>query len=227
MTNTLSTRILSGALVLVLVAAACGGSDRPDLTAERELEEFNESTTTEAPEPDPTVATTEAPETTTTTEVIETTTTAATTTTTLAPTQEEQKAEIIAAVEAYAESWRECLRQLPNCDTSALAGTRTSQQLSDTVALVDDWNSLGYRAEKVDQMVTRIDAVRFFDEASDVEVEVCETGGGILLEGDDVVDDEFVTAILYIQVLEQDGIWKVFRVTQERAASGIENDLCV
>ena len=94
-----STRVLSGAFALALVAAACSGSDGQDITAERELEEFN-NTTTQAPDPDPT--TTLAP--TTTTEVVETTTTAATTTTTLAPTEEQQKTEIIVAVEAYAES---------------------------------------------------------------------------------------------------------------------------
>ena len=216
-----STRVLSGAFALALVAAACSGSDGQDITAERELEEFN-NTTTVAPDPDPT--TTLAP--TTTTEGVETTTTAATTTTTLAPTEEQQKTEIIAAVEAYREAWRECLRQLPNCATSVLSETRTGNQLKVSTELAEEWNSLGYRAENIDSLTTRVDVVRFFDDALDVEIEACESDGVVILKGDDVIDDEYVSANLYLQILEKDGVWKVFRVSQDRAASGAEYDLC-
>ncbi len=221
MSSNVSTRVLAGAFALALVAAGCGGGGGSDPIAERELEEFN-NTTTQAPEPDPT--TTLA--TTTTTDVVETTTTAATTTTTLAPTQEQQRVEIIAAVEAYREAWRECLRQLPNCDTSVLSETRSGEQLDRSVMLATRWNADGYQARDIDSLTTRVETVSFFEGSPDVLVEVCETDGVVVFNETDPGQEGLGSALVSIMVLFDGSNWKVYQATADRSALGLENNLC-
>ena len=81
-------------------------------------------------------------------------------------------------------------------------------------------------AENIESLVTRVDLVRFFDDSESVEVEACERDGAILLQGDEIVDDEFVSSFFYLQVFNDDGIWKVFRTEDDERALGLENDLC-
>jgi hypothetical protein len=204
--------LLGTALVVLAVACSDGKTTAPASTAA----------------PSTAIPVTTAPATTPSTTAAPTTAPATTTT---VPAEERLRQDFA----AYKQSWRTCLSQLPNCDTTQLEATRVDPQLAFSNKLATDWNANGYQARNIERLTAKILGASIDPGGTTGTVVDCENDGVVIVKpsgvdggADQVINDEFVTSQVSWQVvLGPDGHWRAKQSTVIQSAVGEDKAVCV
>lgn len=222
MTTTYARRFVVVLAVLVLVGA-CSSSDAIERSetsiAVPETTERSSSTTPATSEH--TASPSTSPATTENTQL----TLPSTSEVPLANTPEE---EVVQAVAFFEEQWKECLRNLPNCDQTVATDRRLDQEAFVASTTAGGWNQNDYRTSNIDALDYRVDAVVVGPAGDTATAVVCVTDPIVLTEADGtVIDGEFYSSIADWNLSLIDGVWWLeARTVRGETSTGEENNVC-
>jgi hypothetical protein len=116
--------------------------------------------------------------------------------------------EVEQAVEFFEQQWKECLRALPNCDVEAAAERTRGDVNGDTLSTATAFNANDYRAQNIEDLDYRVDAVALSDDGVTAIATVCVTDPVAIVEADGTpVDARFVTSVQEFGLEVRDGEW--------------------
>lgn len=213
--------LLAGALLLL---ASCNGDDTT-LPSEPPVATASTSTTEPAAVSTPAPPVTSgAPETTAVettepggtsvapTSATGSTTTAQSPTSTLPSIDVDPVAAAIATVELQFELRRECVRDLPNCDTSTFEQVMVDPQLQGDRDQIAEWQAMGYVTEGAETLTFQVLEVHL-DEIIPHLV-ICQRDGGQLIrrqagQPDEIVDGGYDEKIREVHLVRRPDGWRV------------------
>ncbi len=230
-------------LISTIVFVGCSGDDEagssttieaPTTTATSSTTEGpstseTPATTTATPSTTAATSTTEGPSTTnatSTTEPPATTEGPSTTPTTLAPDLGPAETEVAGAYTTAFDSWTACLEQLPACDLTSLAESRTGEYLGFATNQANLWNENGFTAANAQSRRLTIESVAL---SSDTQATVvsCEVDGAIMSNrAGEIVDDDFESSRRASVLRLENGTWLVAGTEVLEIADGEENSVC-
>lgn len=226
-----ATRRFCSCCVAALALSACSGDDTA-LPTEPPVEPRDTTTTAVAttvppttdPPPTTMVATTTSPPPTAAP-------TSATPTTTSPPTTatDPDIEAALAAVDGYYVAWRECLRDLPACDTSVFATVADPVTAADFAAQIAERQADYEEAENVESYTYIAESTRRVE--GRIIVTVCQRDGILMFrrppgEPETLLSDEFASKVREWHVDPTEAGWRIVGATTIQEASGLENDLC-
>jgi hypothetical protein len=171
-------RSVAALATAVVLAGGCSGSDDAD-PAETSAPTSTDTVATDPPATDPPVTDPTTPE-----------------------------GEVEQAVEFFEQQWKECLRALPNCDVEAAAERTRGDVNGDTLSTATAFNANDYRAQNIEDLDYRVDAVALSDDGVTAIATVCVTDPVAIVEADGTpVDARFVTSVQEFGLEVRDGEW--------------------
>jgi hypothetical protein len=222
-------------LAAVALLAACNGDD--DTTSPTSAAAI--STSPVAPTTDANTPSTTSPAT-TTAPTASPTTTAATTTippttvpsTTAPPTSSvplSDEEQVLALVENTYAVWRECLRDVPDCDGATFRAYFTGPLLANRLDLLEEWQANGYEVLAVDSYTYEVLEVNL--DSVIPHVVLCESDGAAIVkrrpgEPDEVIDQRYVERIRELHLVHTPLGWRAEGFATREEVEGQEGALC-